>query len=204
MNTVSQRITIYSCYFLNKMPGTSPELFLRKGVAERIIGVAGRLPSGLTLVLIDGWRSYETQRFIYDTTIEKFRADGYSEEKIKREIKHFVACPSKDRDKPAPHYTGGAIDLTIADSDGWLGMGTGFDDFTERAHLHYFEWQENLSPAECEARDNRRFLAKIMEEAGFVHNPREWWHYSYGDLTWANSKNQQPLYGGIEPGKKYF
>ncbi|WKB35749.1 D-alanyl-D-alanine carboxypeptidase family protein [Terrilactibacillus sp. S3-3] len=114
MNGVSQKITIYPCYFLNKMPGTSPELFLRQTVAERITDIAERLPTGLMLVLIDGWRSYETQRFIYETTIEKFRADGYSEEKIKQEIKRFVAYPSKDRDKPAPHYTGGAIDLTIA------------------------------------------------------------------------------------------
>lgn len=198
MTRVSPKIEIYPSYFLQKMPGTSKELFLRKGVADKIIRIAGQLPDGLFLVLIDGWRSFETQRFIYDRTIRQFRDAGYSEEKVQKEIADFVAYPSKDPVRPAPHYTGAAIDLTIADGEDWMDMGTGFDDFTERAYSDYFEDKHVLTEMDGLARDHRRFLRERMEGAGFTCNSTEWWHYSYGDRAWAHEHHTVPLYGGIE------
>ncbi|MFT8312515.1 MAG: M15 family metallopeptidase [Sporolactobacillus sp.] len=195
----SSKINIYPSYFLQKMPGTSQDLFLRQGVAEKIITLVERLPEGMSFVLIDGWRSIETQRFIYDRTISQFRDAGYSEEKITREMPGFVAYPSTDPLKPAPHYTGSAIDLTLADNNGWLEMGTDFDDFHQEAYLDFYEDKEGLSDQERRARDNRRFLKNTMEGAGFTHNPSEWWHYSYGDRTWAEEHRSAPLYRGIEP-----
>lgn len=194
----SPKITIYPSYFLQKMPGTCADLFLRQGVASKILTIAEQLPKGISLVLIDGWRSIQTQRYIYDRTIIQFREAGYSEEKIKKEISDFVAFPSKDPFKPAPHYTGAAIDLTLATGNDWLDMGTDFDDFSQDAYLDFYESNENLSEKELHARDNRRFLKKLMEDAGFTHNPTEWWHYSYGDRTWAREHRTEPLYGGTE------
>ncbi|RYL95019.1 hypothetical protein EWI07_03050 [Sporolactobacillus sp. THM7-4] len=195
---VSPKIKIYPSYYLQKMPGTSQDLFLREEVARKIVQTAEQLPDGLFLVLIDGWRSFETQRFIYERTIRQFRAAGYSENRIQKEITDFVACPSKDPVRPAPHYSGGAIDLTLADDHDWIDMGTGFDDFTERAHLDFFEGKTGLSDLERLARDHRRFLRDRMEGAGFTHYPTEWWHYSYGDRAWAREHQTIPLYGGIE------
>jgi D-alanyl-D-alanine dipeptidase len=38
-----------------------------------------------------------------------------------------------------------------------------------------------------------------MAEAGFANHPDEWWHYSYGDQTWAALTGRRAaLYGLIE------
>lgn len=195
----SSKITIYPSYFLQGMPGTAEDLFLRRGVADKLLAIASQLPEGRRLVLIDGWRSLETQRFIYTQTVAQFRKAGHSEEKIKKEMPGFVAYPSTDPAKPAPHQTGAAIDLTLADEDGWLEMGTDFDDFTEVAYLDYYEGKTELSPKERQARDNRRRLKQMMEDAGFTHNPSEWWHYSYGDRSWSQEHHETQRYGGIVP-----
>ncbi|MFT8929755.1 MAG: M15 family metallopeptidase [Sporolactobacillus sp.] len=200
LNGCSERIEIHPAYFLKKMPGTSPELFLRERVAQKLIRIAEKLPSALHLVLIDGWRSYETQSFIYETTIKLFVSKGYSQEKIKEEISKFVARPSKSLGSSAPHYSGGAIDLTLANEQGWLDMGTDFDDFTEKARADYYEQSCDLAAGDQQIRENRRFLTRIMESAGFVPNPTEWWHYSYGDKAWAAQKQAAQLYGGIDRG----
>ncbi|WP_010631506.1 M15 family metallopeptidase [Sporolactobacillus vineae] len=198
MENVSKKITIYPSYYLQKLPGTSPLLFLREGVAERIIRLADRLPGQLSLVLIDGWRSYETQRCLYDRAAARFRKLGHTEQQVKEEMTGFVAFPSRDPACPAPHYSGSAIDLTLAEGQDWLEMGTDFDDFTDKAGLTYYEGKEGLSGSALRARNNRRKLRHLMECAGFVPNPAEWWHYSYGDRTWANANHTIPLYGGTE------
>ncbi|MFX3616800.1 MAG: M15 family metallopeptidase [Sporolactobacillus sp.] len=194
----SEKIKIYPAYFLQHMPGTSSDLFLRERVAEKIVKIAERLPANLYLVLIDGWRSYETQSFIYHETMKVFARKGYSQQKINEEIGKYVAYPEKSLEKPAPHYSGGAIDLTLADDQGWINMGTEFDDFTDKANSVYYETDNNLSEEEIQIRNNRRYLRRIMMSETFVPNPTEWWHFSYGDRTWATEYQTQPLYGGIE------
>lgn len=198
MACASDKIIIYPSYFIQKIPSTSRNLFLRQSVAEKIVSIAERLPNDLFLVLIDGWRAYETQLFLYNRAISYFRKSGHSEQEIKKRIRGFVAFPSKDIGRPAPHYSGGAIDLTLSDGNKWLLMGTEFDDFTEKSYLNFYERKSKLSNAERLARDNRKFLKELMESAGFTPNPTEWWHYSYGDRAWAGAHNKAPLYGGIE------
>lgn len=198
MANVSRKVTVYPSYFLQKLPGTSEQLFLRESVAKKIVRLAERLPGQLSFVLIDGWRSYETQRYLYDRAIARFRELGHSEQQIKKEISGFVALPSRDPACPAPHYSGAAIDLTLADGPKRLEMGTDFDDFTDKSYLNYYEGKEGLSGRAQMARDNRRKLKSLMERAGFVPNPTEWWHYSFGDRTWAKVNHTVPFYGGIE------
>lgn len=198
MENVSEKIKIYPSYYLQKLPGTSAQLFLRESVAEKIIDVAESLPASLSLVLIDGWRSFETQQFLYNRALAHFRAIGHLQKQIEQEMTGFVARPSHDPDRPAPHYSGAAVDLTLAEGGDWLEMGTGFDDFTDQAWLDYYEGKEDLSDQELLARANRRNLKQMMEQAGFAPNPSEWWHYSYGDRTWAGMNHTVPLYGGIE------
>ena len=37
---------------------------------------------------------------------------------------------------------------------------------------------------------NRLLLKDVMEKAGFQRNPREWWHFSFGDQMWAWLNNE--------------
>ena len=88
----------------------------------------------------------------------------------------------------SPHSRGVAIDLTlIAGNGAELEMGTGFDDFTPRAH--------HACPAvSAEAQRNRAILLGLMTAAGWDFYRNEWWHYQL-----FNSRNY-PLFGDAETG----
>lgn len=72
------------------------------------------------------------------------------------------------------HSRGSTVDLTIVCDDIELNMGTHFDYFGELSHT------DNLSIV-GEARKNRELLKNLMQDAGFVNLPLEWWHYTLKD-----------------------
>jgi D-alanyl-D-alanine dipeptidase len=76
------------------------------------------------------------------------------------------------------HSFGFAVDLGLLGPDGAeLDMGTPFDDLTELAGPRHEEAMlaaGRLIPAQ---RANRLRLRTVMEEAGFLQLPHEWWHY---------------------------
>lgn len=198
LSTLSPRIAVYPAYYHLGYAGTQTEAYLREGAAARLVCAADKLPDGHQLVVLDGWRSYEVQASIYETFRQSLITQGWSdEEAIVSELSKFVAKPTTNVEKPSPHLSGGAVDLTIAGPDGWLEMGTEFDDFSERAMTRHYEELSSPTEKDCEIRRNRRLLYHIMIEAGFVNYSQEWWHYEYGTLSWARKTNQQPIYGGI-------
>ena len=80
----------------------------------------------------------------------------------------YVADPSKG----SIHNRGGAVDITLVDTNGKeLDMGTPFDFFGLEAGHNY----SNLSQ---EIKDNRELLKKVMIEKGFNIFDSEWWHYN--------------------------
>ena len=116
-----------------------------------------------------------------------------SPEELERRLSDFVARPVKRLDRPAPHTTGGAVDLTLCRDGVPLDMGTGFDDLTP---LAYTDALERDCPAGLEeARDNRRMLYHLMTAVGFVNYSCEWWHYAYGERQWAVRTGKVPFYG---------
>ncbi|WP_074440634.1 M15 family metallopeptidase [Fictibacillus enclensis] len=195
---VSLRVEVYPFYYHNHLPGSENDCFLRNGTVEKLINAAEQLPPGLKLVVLDGWRSYETQLAIYETIKKDLEDQQLTPEEMQIEISKYVAIPTRDLMKPSPHLTGGAVDLTLANDQGWIDMGTGFDDFTEKAQLEWYERKASLSPQEKTIRDYRRLLRQVMENAGFVSNSEEWWHYDYGNKRWANATGGSILYYGIE------
>lgn len=80
----------------------------------------------------------------------------------------YVANPVKG----SIHNKGGAVDITLEDSNGEeLDMGTDFDFFGKRAY------HDNLDlPKEVLA--NRKLLKNTMEKHGFWSIRTEWWHYN--------------------------
>ncbi|MDN4071848.1 M15 family metallopeptidase [Fictibacillus terranigra] len=198
LSNLSPRIDVYPYYYHMTLPGAENDCFLRKGTVEKLIKAANYLPQNLKLVIFDGWRSYETQFAIYEAIKAHLETRNLTKEKMQEEISKYVAIPTRDLNKPAPHLTGGAVDLTIADENGWLDMGTDFDDFTEKAQLEWYEKKHQLTRQEEAIRDNRRLLRKVMEGAGFVSNSEEWWHYDYGNRRWANATGNSIIYFGIQ------
>jgi D-alanyl-D-alanine dipeptidase len=195
----SPRMEICPYYYHRKLAGSLSECLVREGVAKRLARAAGNLPRGYTLVILDGWRPLSVQQALYDQFKSTLLAQGWQEGKdLDAELGKYVAKPSFHPDRPPRHLTGGAVDLTISGPDGWLDMGTPFDDFTERARTSYFEEAETADQHTIHIRANRRLLYQLMTEAGFTNYPEEWWHYDYGNQAWAAETGQPAArYGGV-------
>jgi D-alanyl-D-alanine dipeptidase len=140
-------------------PNKTQVAYLRLPAARALQSVQQQLnKKGLGLKIYDAYRPYSV-------TVKFWKL-------IKDE--RYVANPSKG----SGHNRGTAVDLTIINlSTGEeVEMGTGYDDFSEKAH-HSFQ----QLPKEVLA--NRNLLRNLMLEAGFVHFETEWWHYSLPNAT---------------------
>lgn len=192
--------------YWGRVPGAIDVVLLRKGVAERLAMINEHLRAqGFALHLHDGWRPVEVQRYFHDVWLParlRERRPDLSGQALLDEVERYWAAPTIDASSPAPHATGGAVDLTLTFADGEpLWMGSLFDDASPLAHLDRFETDdEGDSFSDEEARANRRALFWTMTEAGFVAHPDEWWHYSFGDQTWAKLTGAPAaLYGLVAP-----
>jgi D-alanyl-D-alanine dipeptidase len=114
-------------------------------------------------------------------------------ETLARETARYVSVPSVDPACPAPHVTGGAVDLTLGDGDGRpLDLGTHFDAFVPEAGAVALEGVPGA------ARELRRRLFWSMAGAGFTAYVEEWWHFDFGDQFWGAVTGRPARYGPIE------
>jgi D-alanyl-D-alanine dipeptidase len=187
-------------------PGAIDALLVRESVGAKLNMVNARLkPEGLKLFLLDAWRPRAVQAYFHDVWVprELRRHEPLlSEAELAAAVSRYWAAPSEGPLRPAPHATGGAVDITLAWEDGApLWMGSLFDDATPLAHTDRFENDAGeMSFSNEEARANRRMLYWLMIEAGFTNHPDEWWHYSYGDQMWAKlSGKGTAFYGAALP-----
>ncbi|MGH3687686.1 MAG: M15 family metallopeptidase [Pseudonocardiaceae bacterium] len=149
----------------------------RRSVAGALRRAAELLPDDVQLLVVEAYRSPALQQQLWSKTHEEIAG------------MHPLATPSEiDRltglavARPGAagggHQTGGAVDITLADSRGTeLWMGTGVDEFTVTTPLR-------AAVAHTVSR-RRRLLTRCLSEAGFVNYPAEWWHFSMGDRLWA-------------------
>jgi len=183
-------------YHAMGLPGARPRNVVREGVAERLERVAKGLPDGLRLVVWDGWRAIETQRALYDGWMGELRAahPSWSRGRLEAEAARYVSVPSADPVCPAPHITGGAVDLTLGDGDGRpLDLGTHFDAFVPEAGAAALEETPGA------ARDLRRVLFWSMAAGGFTAYVEEWWHFDFGDQFWGSILGVPARYGPVAP-----
>jgi D-alanyl-D-alanine dipeptidase len=175
-----------------KVEGATEKLLLRQTLGEKLAAVNRRAgEAGMELFLFDAWRPRAVQAFFHDVWMpnELQRRDpSLTGAALVHEVERYWAAPSVDENSPAPHATGGAVDLTLRWKDGDpLWMGSMFDDVTALANRDRFEnlSAENFSFSDQEAQANRRLLHWLMVEEGFAGHPDEWWHFSWGDQMWA-------------------
>ena len=190
----TRQIIVMPQYYHQGIEHAKAELFAREGVVARLIRVSQKLPDGYKLLIWDAWRPLEVQAALYRKFEAQVKLENptASPEKIAELTSKFVSLPSDNPQKPSPHFTGGSIDLTIADSSGIpLNMGTEFDDFSEKAATSYFE-DHTIS---SEIRGNRRMLYNLMVSEGFTNYSEEWWHFDYGNQFWGVIKGAKAIYG---------
>lgn len=176
--------------------GALNDCYVRREVAIMLVEAARKLPNGYKLMIWDGWRPFSVQSQLYDAYVNQLSNDfpEFSEERLIESARQFVSYPNEDEESPAPHFTGGAVDVTIVDPNGdQLQMGTEFDEFTNSAWTKYFEEKNNneeLTEDEETFMKNRRLLQHIMTTSGFTNYPAEWWHFDHGNQWWAKQSNE--------------
>lgn len=147
--------------------------FLRSGVKDTLMKAAALLDKRYTLVLIDAYRSYDTQKKLFDEWVTKLQAEDNSRslEDIKKDATQFVSDP----DLYSPHVTGAAVDVTLFDkvTGDYLDMGNLFE-YDDKAADNC----EGLTEAQ---QGNRQILGAVMRGVGLVNYSKEWWHWSTGD-----------------------
>ena len=196
VSDIGRRVVDDPRYHAMGLPGARPRSAVREAVAHRLARVAAGLPDGMSLVVWDGWRSFETQRALYEGWMGELRAahPDWSADELARQAARYVSVPSADPACPAPHITGGAVDLTLGDGDGApLDLGTAFDAFVPEAGA------AALEGVACEARELRRRLFWSMAAEGFTAYVEEWWHFDFGDQFWGSITGTSARYGPVAP-----
>jgi len=194
----------WPAYYHQGITGALPECYLRLHVFERLLQAARSLPEQFQLVLLDGWRPFTVQQYLYDTLLNLMQHAHPEQpaEQLALETRKLIAPPSVDAAAPSPHLTGGSVDVTLADRNGELvDMGTLFDEASPLSYAAALEDEErHHSTHDLSARHHRRVLYQAMTGAGFTNLPSEWWHFDYGNQLWAwYSGAEHALYGATQP-----
>lgn len=207
LSRVSQNFVAFEPeYHLKGIPGSINECYLREGVLNLLEKASRNLPKGCRFMILDAWRPIEVQKYLFDNFVDSLvrQAPHKSMKEILLLAQQFVSYPSSDPRAPAPHNTGGALDITITDENGIkLDMETEFDSFSKESGTRFYEEQiekgRRLTAEETVKCGNRRMLYNILTQAGFSNYPNEWWHYDYGNQFWGFYGNRNAFYGMIKP-----
>lgn len=166
----------------------------RAGLVERLLGADARLPRGLRLRVVEGFRPERQQRAIIAAYTAELRLahPGVDRAELERLSSRFVAPVAV-----APHVAGAAVDLTIVDARGEeLDLGTAIDATPEQSDGRCYFAADGIG---ADARAHRRLLAHVLGAEGLVNYPTEWWHWSFGDRYWALTTGaDRAVYGPVD------
>lgn len=166
---------------------------LRAGVVERLCNAAERLLPDFRLSVIEGWRDIEMQRTQYIATELRLREEHpeWPENVLRRMVNRLSAPP--EGPGPAPHTTGGAVDLWLCDRDGApLDLCAPYAAEDDRS---FPTRARGLSPV---TRARRQMMRGALEAADLTNYPSEYWHWSYGDQGWAyRGGHEWAIYGAV-------
>ncbi len=192
----------------HRAPGSLPVVLMRKTVAEMLASVNERLRSvGIEIYVFDAYRPVQVQDYFFlewmPAELRK-RHPEWDEELIELEKRNYWGRGSDENGKVDPlsppfHSTGGAVDLLLRDTrtKELIHTGSFFDDFSSASSTDFYErllLTKNLNEWESEALLNRRLLYWALVEGGLVNNPKELWHFSYGDQLWAAIRGEDEAF----------
>lgn len=192
------RIRYGAAYLSQGLDGALDRCWVREGVRARLLQAVDRLPEGYSLFIFDALRPLAVQKALYEQFEAAIRREHphLGPAQVELMLEDFVARPVKRVARPAPHTTGGAVDLTLCLDGVPLDMGTEFDALVEGARTDWYETHGRMEDGL--RRDGRRLLYHVMTAAGFASYDCEWWHYAYGERLWARDRGETPIYGFCE------
>ncbi|MFC3890994.1 hypothetical protein ACFOWZ_05865 [Lentzea rhizosphaerae] len=134
---------------------TAGPVHLRSGLVDRLVTAQTLLPREVRLLIVDGYRPPALPCRNLACAL-----DPGSD---------VCATPPGT----APHLTGGAVDLTLANRDGRASPGTPLPAC-------------GTGPIPPPHHELRHLLSTALGAAGLANHPARWWHWSYGDRFWAS------------------
>lgn len=172
--------------------GKEKTAYLRKTVAEMICRTKKELPKGMTFIIGDAWRPQYVQQKIMKWFIKRFskKYPDWPKVKIVKEVEKYVA-PS-DGKYTSGHMTGGAVDLRLWKDGKKVPM--------KSSKLTYQENAKSFQPKlPKHIQRNREIMFAALKKAGLSNYPKEYWHWSYGDIWWAKrNKKKIAIYGVVK------
>ncbi|MBD2678562.1 MULTISPECIES: M15 family metallopeptidase [Nostoc] len=181
--------------------GDRSPYYLRQSVIENLIQAQNYLEllrRKWRIQIFDAYRPVAVQQFMVDYSFaQAVQERGLTEAELlpnqRQEIWQTVyeiwAVPSLDEKTPPPHSTGAAVDVTLVDDTGEIvNMGSPIDEMSGRSHPDYYANKDDPQAEKYHA--HRQLLQEVMLKADFQRNPKEWWHFSFGDQMWAWLNNQ--------------
>jgi D-alanyl-D-alanine dipeptidase len=146
------------------------------------------------LIIRSAWRSFEHQQLLWDQRVESLQKKYPNKqlEEIEELVSYFIA-PAME----SMHSTGGAVDALIYDSkkNRIMDFGTNYG-LTINLNDKCYPYHPFISTL---ARNNRKLLIDLFEEEDFVVDIKEYWHFDYGNASWALRKGENhAFYGNIE------
>ena len=168
---------------------------VREAVYEKIGRISKHLDmEDKTLWLRSAWRSFEHQRLLWQVRVAQLQEEYPKKEleEIEELVSYFIAPPSKSM-----HATGGAVDALIYDlkHNAIMRFGTN-DGFKITLNDKCYPYHPYITP---EAKNDRKLLIGLFEAEDFVVDLKEYWHFDYGNISWAIDKGKkQAIYGIVE------
>ncbi len=166
---------------------------VREAVFEKIGRISQILDKeNKVLIIRSVWRSFAHQKLLRDrrTAIIKRKYPDKSIKKILKTVSYFIA-PEEE----SMHSTGGAVDALIYDLKKDCVMDFGNNDGLKlELDKTCYPFHPDITP---QVRENRKLLINLFKKEEFVVDPKEYWHFDYGNVIWAIEKGKKHAKYGI-------
>jgi len=169
------------------------QYLVREAVYEKI----GRISKILDqqdkrLIIRSAWRSFEHQRQLWEEKVD-FMQDKFPDkelDEIQENVSYFIAPPTKSL-----HATGGSVDALIYDlkNDCVMNFGTN-DGLKIELNDKCYPYHPHIPSI---AKENRKLLIGLFEDEDFAVDLKEYWHFDYGNVSWAIEKEEESSIYGI-------
>ncbi len=170
------------------------QYLVREAVFDKIGRISKLLvPDNKELIIRSAWRSFRHQHLLWENKVAFMRKThpDKSLEEIKEIVSYYVAPETLSM-----HATGGAVDALIYDLENDCVMDFGTNeglkiDLNERCYPYHPDISFN-------AKKNRKLLIDLFENEDFVVDVIEYWHFNYGNASWAIEKGKDAIYDVIK------
>lgn len=166
-------------------------------VREDVFNKIGRISKLLDaqdkkLIIRSVWRSFDHQRLLWEEKVVSLQNEYPDKEleEIKELISYFIAPIKKSM-----HTTGGAVDALIYDLKENCIMDFGTNDGLKiNLNDKCYPYHPYIS---TKAKKNRKLLIDLFENEDFIVDIKEYWHFDFGNASWALEKGEPSAFYGI-------